>query len=78
MIVGDGVALFRFLSCTDGAVRRGRGDGLESRDTVEPWTVCDSSSLAEDEMLKESGGVTVPRDDGVDMLLGDLGDLSNV
>ena len=40
--------------------------------------MCDSSSLAEDEMLKESGGVTVPRDEGVDMLLGDLGDLSNV
>lgn len=75
MIVGDGVALLRFLCW---AVRRGRGDGLESSDTVEPWTVCDSSSLAEDEMLKESGGVTAPRDEGVDMLLGDLGDLSNV
>jgi hypothetical protein len=76
--VAEGVALFRFLCCDVWAVRRGRGDGLESSDTADPWTVCGSSSLAEDEALKESGGVTVPREEGVDILLGDLGDLRTV
>jgi hypothetical protein len=35
--------------------------------TVDPWMVCESSSLADDETLMESGGVTEPYEDGFEL-----------
>jgi hypothetical protein len=61
------------------SIRRDLGDGLESEEVVDPWIVCESSSsLAEAETLWESGGVIVPREDGLDQLSGDFGRLSRV
>lgn len=64
-MVAEGLALFRAFCGT--CVRRGRGEGLERSVTVDPWTVCESSSLADEETLIESGGVPEPFDDGVDL-----------
>ena len=75
MIVAEGYALFSTF-CWVPCVRRGRGDGLPIRDTVDPWIVCESSSLADEDTLMESGGVENPFEYGLDLSLGDLGDLS--
>jgi len=64
-VVADGEALLSgfWVPC----VRRGRGDGLARRVTVDPCIVCESSSLADEDTLKESGGVDEPCEEGVDL-----------
>jgi len=64
-VVADGEALLSGFC--DACVRRGRGEGLERRVTVDPWIVCESSSLADEDTLMESGGVEKPCDDGGDL-----------
>lgn len=56
-MVADGDALLSTFCVAK--VRRGRGEGLERRVTVDPCMVC-SSSLADEETLIESGGVEEP------------------
>jgi hypothetical protein len=65
VVVADGEALLSGF--WDACVRRGRGEGLERRVTVDPWIVCESSSLADEDTLIESGGVEEPCEESVDL-----------